>query len=790
MIEGFWRAMTIGREPNGRSRRKLLVGSMLAALTLAGCEEAQQRADNFEQLSEQVSDQISQEVLGVPTDQDLLAAASVEDRAIGGDFEPTGDLADLSLEEALQTQAFFAVGSVIAKPKENITTFVAPVEVVDEVDAEFDAALEDYEALQRERSGEAVPDESAGETAEATAPVEDTGSVEKPVEQAETFEPPVPTPITTSQIPPNGSRPAASRRALAGVKRPVISDVEDSIAEQLPEAGDKPRISDLRQMDRLPKETIEKFESMPDTPGPRVRRILKTDKAADMRERTRQRLERLGLPGEIFARNGGEIVIQVDVGPTRYDIAGVEAYERFARSKALENGNGVLDCESESALDNLKKDAALATRCVVEILRESDEYEYVEEDFIFTHELISPRSDRPTPPVTVTDDGLRPNDPLWSLQWHFQNLGSGDGESEGGSGFADFWDRTRQTGSKSVTVAVIDTGVDMDHPDIKGSSNLAPGFDMVSDPFIGNDGDGRDSNPNDPGDICDPSDPLARDTFHGTHVAGTVGVAATNNSAGVAGGAWNVTIVPVRALGRCGGQLSDINDAIRWAAGVVPARDDLGDEIWNRNPADVINLSIGLFQRCPASLQEAINDATAAGAVVVAAAGNARVDTRYYAPGGCDNVISVAAGDGRGTLTYYSNFGDDVDILAPGGDMRRDDDSDGRPDGVLSTKRASDCVDPVTKEQVETCFYAYENGTSMAAPHVAAALALLKSEFPTATTDELKTRLLNASTARTEFQCSGRCSQYPGSVPIEGSAGLCFRPCGGATLDLSKAETD
>ena len=244
-------------------------------------------------------------------------------------------------------------------------------------------------------------------------------------------------------------------------------------------------------------------------------------------------------------------------------------------------------------------------------------------------------------------------------------------------------------------VAVVDTGIQMNHPDIKGSPNLAPGFDMVSDPIMGNDGDGRDARPQRSGrQVRSERRHRSRDSFHGTHVAGTIGVAATNNAAGVAGGAWNVTIVPVRALGRCGGKLSDINDGIRWAAGTVPARDAQGKEVWNSKPADIINLSIGLFGPCPASMQAAINDAVAAGAIVVSAAGNARVDTQYFAPGGCQNVISVAANDARGVLTPYSNFGANVAIMAPGGDMARDDDNDGRPDGILSTKYSKNCTDP------------------------------------------------------------------------------------------------
>ena len=266
---------------------------------------------------------------------------------------------------------------------------------------------------------------------------------------------------------------------------------------------------------------------------------------------------------------------------------------------------------------------------------------------------------------------------------------------------------------------------------------------------------------------------------------GTIGAAATNNASGVAGGAWNVKIVPVRALGKCGGRLSDINDAIRWAGGLIPAEDEEGNEIWNDNPADVINLSIGLFEYCPASLQDAIDSVTERGVLVVSAAGNARVATQYYAPGGCANVITVAAGDARGHIAPYSNFGPEVDLLAPGGDLTRDDNGDGRPDGVLSTKAATNCYDPVTGEAVEDCFYAFEQGTSMAAPHVSAALALLKARDPDATPEELKATLLAASSPRSAMQCSGSCALYPGTTPIEGSSDMCTRPCGQGLLDLA-----
>jgi serine protease len=126
--------------------------------------------------------------------------------------------------------------------------------------------------------------------------------------------------------------------------------------------------------------------------------------------------------------------------------------------------------------------------------------------------------------------------------------------------------------------------------------------------------------------------------------------------------------------------------------------------------------------------------------------------------------------------------------MAPGGDMTRDDDGDGRPDGILSTKFSTDCYDPTKPgTQVPQCFYSYENGTSMAAPHIAAALALLKAKFPNSVPSELKSRLLASSTARTPLQCSGKCTNYPGSQPIPGQDGLCFLPCGGAMLNLANA---
>ena len=483
-------------------------------------------------------------------------------------------------------------------------------------------------------------------------------------------------------------------------------------------------------------------------------------------------MDKLGLSGSVSASDSGMMVIDLFADPTQFS-------ERSG-TPALIAEDVKLHCPEAIDKETMSDNKVLATNCMIDLLRASGRFEYVEKDFIFDHQFAR------RPPDVATAVAFSPDDTLWDLQWNFRNNGTGLDQSAGGTGFVDFWSRTGITGSTDVTVAVVDTGLVLSHPDIANSPNIAPGWDMVSDPEMGNDGDGRDNDPNDPGDLCNPNVPFAADSFHGTHVAGTIGAAASNNGAGIAGGAWNVKIVPVRALGKCGGRLSDIISGIRWAGGTIPAMDDLGNEVWNENPADIINLSIGLFEICPASLQDAIDSVVERGAVVVSAAGNARLPTEFYAPGGCNNVISVAASDARGHIAPYSNFGPEVDLLAPGGDLLRDDNNDGRPDGILSTKPSKDCYDAVTGDTIGNCFYAYEQGTSMAAPHASAALALIAAQNPDFTGAQLEASLMTALIPRETDQCSAPCEQYPGATPIPDSEGMCVRTCGAGLLNLEK----
>jgi serine protease len=247
-----------------------------------------------------------------------------------------------------------------------------------------------------------------------------------------------------------------------------------------------------------------------------------------------------------------------------------------------------------------------------------------------------------------------PNDTRWNDMWHLRYTAN----TSEGLNLVPAWDI--YTGSPSTVVAVIDTGI-LNHTDLVGKT--VPGYDFISDIFTANDGNGRDSNPADPGDwvaanACGAGSSARNSSWHGTHVAGTIG-AASNNNLGITGVDWNAKILPVRVLGRCGGTTSDIVDAMRWSAGLavagVPA---------NANPADVLNLSLGGFGACSATEQTAINAIVAAGTTIVIAAGNNNANAVDYSPGNCNNVITVAATDRTGDRAYYSNYGSVVEVSA------------------------------------------------------------------------------------------------------------------------------
>lgn len=307
-----------------------------------------------------------------------------------------------------------------------------------------------------------------------------------------------------------------------------------------------------------------------------------------------------------------------------------------------------------------------------------------------------------------------PNDPLWNGQWHYF--------AANGINLDSAWEVT--LGNRGMVVAVLDTGLLLNHPDIVGRT--VQGYDMVSDFWKGNDSDGRDNNPTDPGDwvtMAESTDPngayfncsVVNSSWHGTHVAGTI-AASINNNVGVAG-ISEAQILPVRVLGKCGGNLSDVVDGIRWAAGIPIA--GLPN---NTFPARLINMSLGWNEACADSLQSAINAARTAGAIVMASAGNQGIDAANRMPGNCAGVITVAATDQNGDRSVWgagssSNFGSTVEISAPG-------------TAVTSTMNAGTMG-------ATTHNYGPKNGTSMATPHVSGVVALTLSVRPTLNTEQL-----------------------------------------------------
>jgi serine protease len=316
-----------------------------------------------------------------------------------------------------------------------------------------------------------------------------------------------------------------------------------------------------------------------------------------------------------------------------------------------------------------------------------------------------------------------PNDPEYSNQrWHYEAIR-----------LPEAWDIEKGT-SSPVTVAVIDGGVPTGHPDFAGK--LLPGYDFYSDAATSGDGDGRDPNPEDTAPSTD---------YHGSHVTGTV-AAATNNSLGVAGVSWGAQVVPIRALSGGSGTLADVADALRWAAGLrvngVPA---------NSNPAKVINMSLGGPVACTSApaLQQAINEASAVGAIIVVAAGNSNVDASTFTPAGCSGVVTVGATNASGSRASYSNFGSRIDLMAPGGEA----------------------VQPVFSTLASGA-YGGKAGTSMAAPHVAGVLALMKSKNPNLTVAEAVNILKETARPLSAAACNRPSGSECGAGLVDARAAL------------------
>lgn len=358
------------------------------------------------------------------------------------------------------------------------------------------------------------------------------------------------------------------------------------------------------------------------------------------------------------------------------------------------------------------------------------------------------------------DTRVRPDavvdDPRFTEQWSLTDPVSGMGAPAA-------WSVTQGAGA---VIAVIDSGI-TSHEDLAG--HVLDGYDMVTDPVVANDGDSRDPDPSDPGDWVESSDVnahpdlfdatcLGDSTWHGTHVAG-LAAAVTDNGKGIAGMAPQASILPVRALGKCGGRMSDIAAGITWASGGdvpgVPA---------NPRPAHVINLSVSSTATCQPYVQAAIDGAIARGTTVVASAGNKSAPITNYSPANCYDVITVGALARNGKRAAYSNYGvagRDLPIFAPGGL------EGSSASALLSTVNAGIKAPTAALDQ-----YAAYPGTSMAAPLVAGAAALLRTKTgmpPLAIIEHLR------DTVR-PFPAGGNCTGSCGAGIVDINAALSTEP--------------
>lgn len=351
-----------------------------------------------------------------------------------------------------------------------------------------------------------------------------------------------------------------------------------------------------------------------------------------------------------------------------------------------------------------------------------------------------------------------------------------------------------------VVVAVLDTGVRFDHPDmtrLSSGGTLLDGYDFVTNNFIGNDANsGRDSDASDPGDWVDSADvaspsntvgcqasDISDSSWHGTQTAGLIG-ALTNNAqgmAGLTGPTRTIRVLPVRVLGKCGGFDSDIIAGMRWAAGFTVSG------LSNATPAKVINLSLGGAGACTQAYRDAIREINAAGVVVVAAAGNTNGHT-VNTPANCPGVIAVAGLRHLGSKVAFSDLGPEIALSAPAGNCVN---LSGECLYPLLTTTNTGTTTPAPSGGTYTDGFNPTFGTSFSSPLVAGTAALMFAVNPDLTPDDVRTLLRRSARA---FPTSGDDPGIPlCQAPVDGvDQDECYctsSTCGAGMLNASAAVT-
>ena len=327
-----------------------------------------------------------------------------------------------------------------------------------------------------------------------------------------------------------------------------------------------------------------------------------------------------------------------------------------------------------------------------------------------------------------------PSDTLFASQWYLQ------GVETAATNFVAAWNTS--TGAGDTVIAVLDTGILFSHPDLAG--RVLPGYDFVSgesaSSFVSaNDGNDWDSDAADPGDWVSTTEslsgPLAGCTvetssWHGTRVAAMIG-ATTNNAAGVAGGTWSGSVLPVRVLGKCGGFDSDIIAGMRWAAGLPVAGVPT-----NPNPASIVNMSLGGAGSCDQAYQDVVAELNAVGVLVVASAGNDGGPVE--SPANCAGALAVGGLRHVGTKVGYSSLGSEIGVSAPAGNCP---DVDTTFLCGFSLITATDMGLTAPESFTYTDDVNYNIGTSFSAPIVSAVAGLMHGVNTDLTTIEVVARI-------------------------------------------------
>lgn len=384
---------------------------------------------------------------------------------------------------------------------------------------------------------------------------------------------------------------------------------------------------------------------------------------------------------------------------------------------------------------------------------------------------------------------VMPSDARFGQQWWLQAVAAGN---TGAAGLATAWSRSTGapvSGSGPV-VAVLDSGITT-HPEL--DARRLPGYDFVSDAVYAGDGNGRDNDPTDPGDAITTAERLANpsafsgcpdapfSSWHGTVIAGQV-AAVSNNGEGVAAANWNGRFLPVRVAGKCGAAVADIIDGLRWAAGLpvagVPA---------NANPARIIVLGYGAPEACDVTsgnaevarvarlYTDALAEVRAAGALVIAAAGNLR--SGVARPASCSGAFAVTSLNREGYKANYANFGPQVALATTGGDMAAGNtcDEELADAGIVSTGNLGETV-------AGQAGYVAASGSSFAGPVVGGTAALMLAVNPTLTVAELTDGLTRSARPHVQVPLLGSCSSR-----LPGRCTCTTTTCGAGVLDADQA---